>query len=169
MAPQWTHLARFIAKEDGRVHLGQIDPAKVPDVGRAVFKGEQVAAHEVTGGVFDGVVTGRVLHVDRLLSPLAPSDVPLIRCMGINYHDHAKEANIPPPTEPILFIKPRTALNGPYPAAINVPTIAQDGTSDYEAKLTFVIGKEGRTSRRRRRLRFEHEGIGTLINEVYYE
>lgn len=48
------------------------------------------------------------------------------------------------PDEPILFIKPRTALNGPHPAKINVPKIAQDGTSDYEAELSVVLSKSGR-------------------------
>ncbi|KAG9503373.1 hypothetical protein J7337_006218 [Fusarium musae] len=70
--------------------------------------------------------------------------IPIIRCMGLNYRDHAKEANMPIPDVPVLFIKPRTALNGPYPAKVNVPKIAQDGTSDYEAELSFVISKTGR-------------------------
>lgn len=64
--------------------------------------------------------------------------------MGLNYHDHAKEANLPIPSEPVLFIKPRTALNGPFPAKISVPRIAQDGTSDYEAELSFILSKTGR-------------------------
>ena len=72
------------------------------------------------------------------------TDVPLIRCLGLNYRDHAAEANMPIPTVPVLFIKPRTALNGPYPAKIPVPRIAQDGSSDYEAELVVVMGKSGR-------------------------
>lgn len=71
-------------------------------------------------------------------------EVPLIRCMGLNYRDHAKEANMPIPDVPVLFVKPRTALNGPYPAKINVPKIAQDGSSDYEAELSIILSKTGR-------------------------
>ena len=71
-------------------------------------------------------------------------EVPIIRCMGLNYRDHAMEANMPIPDVPVLFIKPRTALNGPHPAKINVPKIAQDGTSDYEAELTIIISKTGK-------------------------
>jgi 2-keto-4-pentenoate hydratase/2-oxohepta-3-ene-1,7-dioic acid hydratase in catechol pathway len=71
-------------------------------------------------------------------------EVPIIRCIGLNYRDHAKEANQPIPEIPILFVKPRTSLNGPFPAAINVPKIAQDGTEDYEAELAVVLGKTGR-------------------------
>jgi 2-keto-4-pentenoate hydratase/2-oxohepta-3-ene-1,7-dioic acid hydratase in catechol pathway len=71
-------------------------------------------------------------------------EVPIIRCLGLNYRDHAREANMPIPDTPVLFIKPRTALNGPHPAKINVPQIAQDGTSDYEAELSIILSKTGR-------------------------
>ena len=56
----------------------------------------------------------------------------------------SQEANLPLPKAPILFTKPRSALTGPYPTSINIPKCAQDGTSDYEAELAFVIGKTGR-------------------------
>lgn len=64
--------------------------------------------------------------------------------MGLNYRDHAREANMPIPDVPVLFVKPRTALNGPHPAKINVPKIAQDGSSDYEAELSIILSKTGR-------------------------
>lgn len=72
------------------------------------------------------------------------SEVPIIRCLGLNYYDAAKEAKAPIPEVPVLFVRPRTALNGPYPAAINVPKFAQDGSSDYEAELSIVLSKSGR-------------------------
>ncbi|KAK7553364.1 hypothetical protein IWX49DRAFT_496480 [Phyllosticta citricarpa] len=141
----WTHLIRFVAKEDGLAHYGQVDAARYPDVGLAMYEGkEEVRVKEVTGGLYDGIVGERELTVQTLLPPLQPTDIPLIRCMGLNYRDHAREANMAIPTVPILFIKPRTAINGPHPSAIPVPKLAQDGTSDYEAELTVVIGKEGR-------------------------
>ncbi|KLO89203.1 bifunctional 4-hydroxyphenylacetate degradation enzyme [Fusarium fujikuroi] len=144
MAPNWSHLVRFLAEEDGQVHLGQIDHEAWPDVGISLEKGQKIQAKLIQGCVFDGVVTERLLTVKELLAPLAKDQVPIIRCMGLNYRDHAKEANMPIPDVPVLFIKPRTALNGPYPAKVNVPKIAQDGTSDYEAELSFVISKTGR-------------------------
>ena len=64
--------------------------------------------------------------------------------MGLNYRDHAEEANMPIPKEPILFIKPRTAINVSYPAKINVPKLAQDGTSDYEAEMAVILSKDGK-------------------------
>lgn len=80
----------------------------------------------------------------QLLSPVGMDDVPIIRCLGLNYMDHAKEANMPIPDVPVLFIKPRTAVNGPHPAKINIPKFVQDGTSDYESELSFVLSKSGR-------------------------
>ncbi|KAL1858068.1 hypothetical protein VTK73DRAFT_7965 [Phialemonium thermophilum] len=144
MTPRWTHLIRFLAREDGRVHLGQIDAKKYPDLGVAIETGVEVTANLVEGSMYDGVVTNKTMTVAHLFSPMRQDEVPLIRCMGLNYRDHAKEANMPIPDTPVLFIKPRTALNGPAPATINVPQIAQDGSSDYEAELSLVISKTGR-------------------------
>ncbi|KAM0542636.1 hypothetical protein ACHAPJ_012715 [Fusarium lateritium] len=143
MSFSWTHLIRFIAKEDNQVHLGQlIDTTR--DVGKDSRAGLEVKVYLIDGTIFDGKVTREVLHVKQLLSPIATHDCSYIRCLGLNYLDHAKEANLPLPKAPILFTKPRTALAGPYPAAINIPKCAQDGTSDYEAELCLVIGKSGR-------------------------
>ncbi|TVY56438.1 Fumarylacetoacetate hydrolase domain-containing protein 2 [Lachnellula cervina] len=144
MAPAWTHLVRFIAEEDSQIHFGNVDASKYPDVGLSLFKGEKVAANLINGSAFSGTVTEKVLHIKQLLSPLAASDVPIIRCMGLNYRDHAKEANMAIPNEPVLFIKPRTAIAGPFPGKIAVPKFAQDGSSDYEAELSLVISKDGR-------------------------
>lgn len=83
-------------------------------------------------------------NAQQLLAPIEMQDIPIIRCMGLNYRDHAREANMPIPDVPVLFVKPRTALNGPHPAKINVPKIAQDGSSDYEAELSVILSKTGR-------------------------
>ncbi|KAK7206982.1 fumarylacetoacetate hydrolase [Myxozyma melibiosi] len=153
-APNWTHLIRFIAVEDNQIHLGQVDASTYPDVGLSTFKGEKIVAKLVTGTIFDGVVTDKELTVAHLLSPIAMDEVPIIRCLGLNYKDHAREASMPIPNEPVLFIKPRTALNGPYPAKINIPKIAQDGTSDYEAEMVVIISKSGRDIPKERALEY---------------
>ncbi|PQE12292.1 fumarylacetoacetate hydrolase protein [Rutstroemia sp. NJR-2017a BVV2] len=139
----WTHAIRFIAKEDHQIHIGQlVDTSQ--DVGIATFEGKEVKAYEINGTLFNGKITKTVLTVQQLLSPIDRSECNFIRCLGLNYRDHATEANLPLPKAPILFTKPRTALAGPYPATINVPKAAQDGSSDYEAELCLVIGKTGR-------------------------
>jgi hypothetical protein len=66
MAPNWTHLVRFIAEEDGQVHLGQVDATQFPDVGLAMLSNEKVTAKEIKGSIFDGVVSNRVLNVAQV-------------------------------------------------------------------------------------------------------
>ncbi|KAL9623857.1 MAG: hypothetical protein Q9160_001849 [Pyrenula sp. 1 TL-2023] len=140
---QWTYLIRFIAVEDGQIHLGQLDPKATPDVGLATLSPDTpVRAKLISGSAFDGTVTERTMSVLHLLSPLSVSEVSIIRCLGLNYRDHAAEAKMPIPNEPVLFVKPRTSLSGPHPSKIVVPKIAQDGSSDYEAELTFVIARD---------------------------
>ena len=144
MPSSWTHLIRFVAQEDGQIHLGQVDPKTYPDLGIASVEKKKIVANIITGSVFDGTVTERTMTVAQLLSPISVEETPIIRCLGLNYRDHAKEANMPIPSHPVLFIKPRAALCGPFPQKISVPKLCQDGTSDYEAELTIVIGKTGR-------------------------
>jgi hypothetical protein len=66
MAPQWTHLIRFIAEETNLIHLGQIDPKEYPDVGLASVEGKKIVAKEITGSIFDGVVTEKTLTVKQV-------------------------------------------------------------------------------------------------------
>ncbi len=71
----------------------------------------------------------------RLLSPVTPSKVV---CVGLNYRDHAAEQGKALPPEPLLFLKPPSAVIGPG-APIAVPLWA--GRVDHEAELGIVIGK----------------------------
>ena len=71
----------------------------------------------------------------RLLAPVRPSK---IVCVGLNYKDHAAEQNKALPAEPLIFIKPATAVIGPG-EAIQAPLWA--GRIDHEAELGIVIGK----------------------------
>ncbi len=56
--------------------------------------------------------------------------------VGLNYRDHAKELEMPLPAEPILFMKPVTALIGPE-ERIRYPS--QATRVDYEAELAVII------------------------------
>ena len=63
-----------------------------------------------------------------LLAPvLSP---PKIVCLGLNYKDHAKEQGKDIPDEPIIFMKPRTAIIGPDQPIIRPRLVKQ---LDYEA------------------------------------
>jgi len=142
--PQWNRLIRFVAVETSQVHIGEpVDP--VLDVGLAVYQMQPVKAFEILGSALDpsAQVTSNVLTVKSLLAPLAREEVKLVRCLGLNYADHAAEANMPKPPAPVLFYKPVTSLTGPL-ASVIIPKVAQPGEKhlpDYEVELTIVIGK----------------------------
>ncbi|OKS89107.1 fumarylacetoacetate hydrolase family protein [Mucilaginibacter polytrichastri] len=73
----------------------------------------------------------------RLGSPIArPSK---IVCVGLNYTDHAIEVGAKIPSEPVIFIKSNTALNGPNDA-ITIPQGSEK--TDWETELAVVIGKK---------------------------
>jgi 2-keto-4-pentenoate hydratase/2-oxohepta-3-ene-1,7-dioic acid hydratase in catechol pathway len=61
-----------------------------------------------------------------------------IICIGLNYADHAAEAGLPIPDEPICFAKWPTALIGDG-EPIRLPAITSE--VDYEAELAVVIGR----------------------------
>ena len=72
----------------------------------------------------------------RLLAPVIPRSK--IVAVGKNYADHAAEMGGVVPDEPIIFLKPNTAVIGPGDTIV-WPSIAP--TIDYEAELAIVIGR----------------------------
>ena len=69
----------------------------------------------------------------QVLAPVEPSKIVAV---GLNYRDHAKEMNKPLPEEPLLFLKPSTAVIGPSDSIV-VPVGV--GRVDHEAELGVVI------------------------------
>jgi len=76
----------------------------------------------------------------KLLAPIP--NPPKILCLGLNYIDHAEEQQKTPPDEPMIFIKPRTSIAGPFDD-IYVPSDYVQQL-DYEGELAVVIGKLGK-------------------------
>lgn len=72
----------------------------------------------------------------KLLPPVEPSKIVAV---GRNYRDHAKELGNPVPEEPLLFLKPSTAVIGPLDE-IHYP--AMSSRVDYEGELAVVIKKK---------------------------
>jgi 2-keto-4-pentenoate hydratase/2-oxohepta-3-ene-1,7-dioic acid hydratase in catechol pathway len=91
-----------------------------------------------------GQPTGHAVAIDdaQLLPPVSPSK---LVCVGRNYADHAKELGNEAPPEPIIFLKPSTALLSPGGTIVR-PAISQ--RVDYEGELAIVIGREARAVRR---------------------
>lgn len=71
----------------------------------------------------------------RLLAPCAPSKIVAV---GRNYVEHAAEMQSDVPAEPLLFLKPPSAVIGPE-EAIRYPALSQ--RVDHEAELAAVIGR----------------------------
>ena len=68
----------------------------------------------------------------------APNPRPAqVFAIGLNYRDHARESNLPEPTDLVVFTKFASSLAGP---AAEV-TLSSD-TVDYETELVVVIGRE---------------------------
>src|SRR6266700_3919448 len=73
-----------------------------------------------------------------LLPPAAP---PKIVAVGRNYAEHAKELGNEAPSEPIIFLKPPSAVLAPNGTIVRPP---QSQRVDFEGELAIVIGKTAR-------------------------
>jgi 2-keto-4-pentenoate hydratase/2-oxohepta-3-ene-1,7-dioic acid hydratase in catechol pathway len=108
----------------------------------AVLEGEGpgATAAEIEGHPFAQIkLTGQRWAVEdvRMLAPILPSKVV---CVGRNYADHAAELGNEVPTEPLIFLKPSTAVIGPG-ESIRLPAISDQ--VEHEAELAVVIGLPG--------------------------
>jgi 2-keto-4-pentenoate hydratase/2-oxohepta-3-ene-1,7-dioic acid hydratase in catechol pathway len=101
---------------------------------------------------------GGEIQPERLLAPVLPSKIVAI---GLNYRDHAAERNKPLPSEPLMFLKPSTAVIGPG-ESIRIPPGA--GRVDHEAELAVVIGR--RASRVRASQASDYVLGFTCMNDV---
>ena len=61
--------------------------------------------------------------------------------IGLNYRDHAIEAGLPIPTEPIVFMKATTCISGPCDSILLPPGSVK---TDWEVELSIVIGREAK-------------------------
>ncbi|MEE8275778.1 MAG: ureidoglycolate lyase [Alphaproteobacteria bacterium] len=109
-------------------------------------------------GVIEDVAGGALLPASlERLRALDPADLPVVEgnprigpcaggvgkfmCIGLNYSDHAAEAGMQVPPEPILFLKANSCICGP-----NDPLIIPRGSekTDWEVELGVVIGQPGK-------------------------
>ncbi|MBI3754151.1 MAG: fumarylacetoacetate hydrolase family protein [Deltaproteobacteria bacterium] len=103
-----------------------------------VVEGEDVV--EIEGGIFENFKKTSISHKlsdVKLLAPCKPSKIVAI---GLNYKAHAAEFNKPLPEEPMLFMKPSTAVIGNGDEIIYPHHMSH--RIDYEGELAVVIGKK---------------------------
>jgi 2-keto-4-pentenoate hydratase/2-oxohepta-3-ene-1,7-dioic acid hydratase in catechol pathway len=105
--------------------------------------GEGLLIAELHGHPF-GVGTGSVRFTGasypvpevRLLAPVLPTKVVAI---GKNYAEHAREMGGEPPSEPVIFLKPSTAVTGPGDPVARPVKLSE--RVDFEGELAVVIGR----------------------------
>jgi 2-keto-4-pentenoate hydratase/2-oxohepta-3-ene-1,7-dioic acid hydratase in catechol pathway len=121
-------LCRF--SYQGKIGYGRIEGSVV-----MVRRGDPASAMEPAGESLP-------LEQVRLLAPSLPSKIIGI---GRNYADHAREFNnVPPEEEPMIFLKPPSAVISPGDAIL-IPAASR--RVDHEAELGVVIGRVARNLR----------------------
>ncbi|KAJ3549838.1 hypothetical protein NM208_g279 [Fusarium decemcellulare] len=140
MPPTWTRFVRFISK-DGRELCGEPIDQNV-DVGLAVATGQPVEVRllDSPSAMDESQLTGQTAFIKTLLSPLSPQEVGTIRCIGLNFKDHAAELNCPLPSIPEVFTKPSTTITNPS-SPITLPSSAPDMV-DAEVELAIVLAQD---------------------------
>jgi len=108
-------------------------------VAYGLLKGQDV--WQILGNVFGEFHEGKReadLEEVTLLSPVLPSKIVAV---GLNYRDHAEEVGAKIPDEPLIFLKPSTAVIGPG-ESICYPRMSSQ--VDYEGELGVIIGKKAK-------------------------
>lgn len=126
--------------------VGQEKPGLLDDTGQI----RDLSAHipDLNGTSLAGLDRLRGLDPTRLpLVPGTPRIGPCVAgigkfiCIGLNYADHAAEAGLQVPPEPVVFMKATSAITGP-----DDPILIPRGSvkTDWEVELGVVIGKPGK-------------------------
>ena len=105
--------------------------------------GALLADEEALGRVRAAADAGDLPVLDatglRVGPPLAR--IGKIVCIGLNYHDHARETGAEPPAEPVVFMKAPDTVVGPHDTVL-VPR--RSLKTDWEVELAVVIGRTAR-------------------------
>ena len=104
-----------------------------------VLKEEKL--HPVSGSIFEKFRVGKRSIPISQVSLLPPVEPTKIVAVGRNYLAHSRELGNPVPKEPLLFLKPPSAVIGPN-GIISYPEMSE--RVDYEGELAVIIGKEAR-------------------------
>ena len=125
--------------------------------GGEVRRAEPIDGHICCGYSLGARMEGGLAGA-RVLAPVEPSKVV---CVGLNYRDHALETGKPLPADPLLFMKPPTAVIGPGAPILLPPAV---GRVDYEGEAAVVIGR--RAHRIKAADAWDHVFGWTCLNDV---
>ena len=125
---------------------------------------------DVDGQALTSETLGRLAKLDPATLPIVDGS-PRLGCpvgsvskfvaVGLNYADHAAEANMPLPTEPIIFFKATSCIVGPNDDVILPPGSTK---GDWEIELGIVIGRTARYVEEREAL--DYIAGYCLVNDV---
>jgi 2-keto-4-pentenoate hydratase/2-oxohepta-3-ene-1,7-dioic acid hydratase in catechol pathway len=107
------------------------------------------ATIQLTGHTWSNILAGKsadfVGEIDQdQVTLLNPIDRPgKIVCVGLNYLDHCRETNTPPPERPLLFSKFTTSTNDPNGDIVWAGALTRE--VDFEAELAVIIGRRCRS------------------------
>ncbi|WP_369196511.1 fumarylacetoacetate hydrolase family protein [Streptomyces djakartensis] len=110
----------------------------VPDVDGALLADEEALAR-VRAAADAGTLPVLDAAGLRIGPPLGR--IGKIVCIGLNYHDHARETGAEPPAEPVVFMKAPDTVVGPDDTVL-VPRGSRK--TDWEVELAVVIGRTAR-------------------------
>jgi 2,4-didehydro-3-deoxy-L-rhamnonate hydrolase len=125
---------------------------------------------DVDGQALTSETLGRLAKLDPATLPIVDGS-PRLGCpvgsvskfvaVGLNYADHAAEANMPLPSEPIIFFKATSCIVGPNDDVILPPGSTK---GDWEIELGIVIGRTARYVEEREAL--DYIAGYCLVNDV---
>lgn len=92
MSPVWNRLIRFVGA-DNKTYFGEPIISKAEETVDQLLANGSLEAKVITGDVLsdEAVVTDQVVKVQTLLAPLAREQIPIIKCVGLNYKAHSKQ------------------------------------------------------------------------------
>jgi len=140
----------------GVTRAAELAAALVPCSARAFLEGGPLV-EETVAGIREWVTVPA--NTARLHAPI--TDPNKFICIGLNYRDHAEEANQPIPKEPPIFAKWSNAILDP-----NEPILRPRGSNqlDWEVELGVVIGRTARFVGKEKAL--DYVWGYTIINDV---
>ena len=84
----WSRLIRFLDDQD-KVAFGEPEISKDSDLLEKLERKELYVSELAGRSPFDISATGKRVHVKSVLAVLTPEDVPIVRCIGLNYMKHS--------------------------------------------------------------------------------
>jgi 2-keto-4-pentenoate hydratase/2-oxohepta-3-ene-1,7-dioic acid hydratase in catechol pathway len=125
--------------------VGQEKPGLLDDDGRLRDLSNKI--DDIAGDVLTPSGLDKLAGIDPSSLPLVEGDprigpcvgdVGKFICIGLNYADHAAESGAAVPPEPIMFMKPTSAIVGPNDT-VRIPRGSKK--TDWEVELGIVIGQ----------------------------